>query len=260
MDGYRHSVTSADGTEIGLLTAGDGPPLLLVHGGMGCIASWRPAWPALTGRWRVTAMDRRGRGTSGDTAPYDVRREFEDVAAVASSLAGTGTVDVFGHSFGATCALGATVTGAPVRRLALYEPAGPQTAPREWRDRMNAMIAAGKPGPAMVSFLAEIIGLTDEQVSELRNAPRGYDVLPIASATMPREARALAELDLTTLAPAVPVLLITGSASPDWARDIIAELAGALPLSTLAVLDGQGHEAIDTAPAVLAGALDEFLS
>jgi pimeloyl-ACP methyl ester carboxylesterase len=260
VDGYRHSVTSADGTGIGLLTSGDGPPLLLVHGGMGCIASWRPAWPALTGRWRVTAMDRRGRGTSGDTAPYDVRREFEDVAAVAASLAGNGAVDVFGHSFGAICALGAAANGAPVRRLALYEPPGPQAAPREWRDRMTALIAAGRPGPAMVSFLTEIVGLTDEQVGELRNAPRGYDVLPIASATMPREARALAEVDLTTLAPAVPVLLILGSASPGWARDITAELAGALPLSTLAVLDGQGHEAIDTAPAVLAGALEEFLS
>jgi pimeloyl-ACP methyl ester carboxylesterase len=58
VDGHRHAVTSADGTEIGLLTAGDGPPLLLVHGGMGCIQSWEPLWKPLTGRWRVTAMDR----------------------------------------------------------------------------------------------------------------------------------------------------------------------------------------------------------
>src|ERR1700760_3322037 len=105
MDGYRHSVTSADGTQIGLLTAGQGPPLLLVHGGMGCIASWRSLWSALTARWRVTALDRRGRGASGATAPYDVSRELEDVAAAAASLGGA--ADVFGHRFGATCALGA---------------------------------------------------------------------------------------------------------------------------------------------------------
>jgi pimeloyl-ACP methyl ester carboxylesterase len=260
VDGHRHSVISADGTEIGLLTAGDGPPLLLVHGGMGCIESWQPVWSALTGRWRVTAMDRRGRGTSGDTAPYDVRREFEDVTAVAASLRGNGAVDVFGHSFGAICALGAAASGAPVRRLAVYEPPGPQAAPREWRDRMSAMIAEGRPGPAMLSFLTEIIGLTDKQVAELRNAPRGYNVLPIASATMPREARALADVDLTTLASAVPILLILGSASPAWAKDITTELAGLLPRSTLAVLDGQGHDAIDTAPAALAGQLEEFFS
>jgi pimeloyl-ACP methyl ester carboxylesterase len=64
MDGHRHAVTSADGTEIGLLTAADGPPLLLVHGGMGCIESWQPLWEPLTSRYQVTAMDRRGRGSS----------------------------------------------------------------------------------------------------------------------------------------------------------------------------------------------------
>jgi hypothetical protein len=64
VDGHRHAVTSADGTEIGLLTAGDGPPLLLVHGGMGRI----------------------------------------------ESLAGGDPVDVFGHSYGAVCALGRDLT------------------------------------------------------------------------------------------------------------------------------------------------------
>ncbi len=257
MDGYRHSVTSADGTQIGLLTAGDGPALLLVHGGMGCIESWQPLWGPLTSQWRVTAMDRRGRGTSGDTEPYDLSREFTDVAAVADSL---GPVDVFGHSFGATCALGAAASGAPVRRLALYEPPGPQTAPREWRDRINAMIADGKPGPAMISFLREINGLSAARIDELRNAPRGYDVLPIVSATMPREAQALATVDLPALAAAVPVpvLLILGAQSPAWAKDITGDLAAVLPQSTLAVLDGQGREAMETAPELLASHLAGF--
>ena len=112
----------------------------------------------------------------------------------------------------------------------------------------------------MLSFLTEIIGLTAEQVSDLRNAPARYDILPTVSATMPREAQFLAGLDLSALATDVPVLLILGSASPAWAREVAGELAAVLPRSTLAVLDGQGHDAIDTAPAALAGALDEFLS
>jgi len=74
VDGYRHSVTSADGTKIGLLTAGEGPPLLLVHGGMGQIESWQSLWPALTGRWRVTAMDRRGRGASAPPKTIEIPR------------------------------------------------------------------------------------------------------------------------------------------------------------------------------------------
>ncbi len=260
MEGQRHSVTSADGTRIGLLTAGDGPPLLVVHGGMGQIESWQSLWGVLTSRWRVTAMDRRGRGTSGDTGPYDISREFEDVAAAAASLAGAGPVDTFGHSFGATCVLGAAAIGAPMRRLALYEPPGPPTVPRAWRDRVLAMIADGRPGRAMMSYLTEIIGLSAARIDELRNAPRDYDALAVVSATMPREALALAAADLKALAAdvAVPVLLILGSASPAWARDITGEVAAVLPRSTLAVLDGQGHEATDTAPDLLASRLAAF--
>jgi len=267
VDGHRHAVTSADGTEIGLLTAGDGPPLLLVHGGMGCIESWAPLWEPLTSRWQVTAMDRRGRGTSGDapsgnTEPYDLSREFEDVAAVATSLADGGPVDVFGHSYGAVCALGATASGAPVRRLALYEPPGPPTVPAPWRERMLPMIAAAQPGRAMMSFLTEIIGLSAGEIAALRDAPRGYDPMPIVSATMPRESEALGIVDLKALAAGVevPVLLILGSASPAWARDLTAEVAAALTHETLAVLDGQGHDAINQAPLLVIDQLTGFFS
>ena len=112
----------------------------------------------------------------------------------------------------------------------------------------------------MASFLTEIIGLTEEQVIELRNAPRDYDVMPIVSATMRREAQAIADTDLRVLAAAVlvPVLLILGSQSPAWARDITGTLAAVLPRSTLAVLDGQGHDAIDSAPELLASELAGF--
>jgi pimeloyl-ACP methyl ester carboxylesterase len=261
VDGHRHEVISTDGTRIGLLTAGAGPPLLLVHGGTGCIESWQSLWDTLTSRWRVTAMDRRGRGSSGDTGPYQLRKEFQDVATVAASMAGDGPVDVFGHSYGATCALGAASLGAPLRRLALYEPPGPQSAPRQWREKVTAMVEAGKPGRAMMSFLIEIIALTGEQLDGLRNAPRGYDVMPIVTATLPREALALASVDLMALAEAVtvPALLILGDASPPWAGEITRELTAALPESEVAVLPGQGHLAVDSAPGLLARALIEFL-
>jgi pimeloyl-ACP methyl ester carboxylesterase len=261
LDGHRHEVISSDGTQIGLLTAGAGPSLLLVHGGTGCIESWQSLWGPLTSRWRVTAMDRRGRGSSGDTGPYQLSREFQDVAAVAASMAADGPVDVFGHSYGATCALGAASLGAPLRRLALYEPPGPQSAPREWREKITAMVEAGQPRRAIVSFLIEIMALTGEQLDSLRNAPRGYDVMPIVTATLPREALALASVDLTALAKTVtvPALLILGDASPPWAGEITRDLTAALPESKVAVLPGQGHLAVDSAPGLLARTLTEFL-
>ena len=70
MEGTRRAVTGADGVRIGLLTAGSGPGLLLVHGGMGTIESWQHVWGGLTRQRRVTAMDRRGRGSSSDADTY----------------------------------------------------------------------------------------------------------------------------------------------------------------------------------------------
>ena len=141
MDGHRHAVTSADGTEIGLLTAGDGPPLLLVHGGMGCIESWQPLWEPLTSRWRVTAMDRRGRGSSGDTQPYELSREFEDVAAVAASLAERRLRRRLraqlwrGMRAGRGGGRRADTAAGPVRAARAADRAGPVAGPRAAHDR-----------------------------------------------------------------------------------------------------------------------------
>jgi pimeloyl-ACP methyl ester carboxylesterase len=263
VDGRRYSVAGAGGVKIGLLTEGSGQDLLLVHGGAGQIESWEPMWSALTARWRVTAMDRRGRGSSGDAEPYTLGSEFGDVAAVAAHLAerAGGAVDVFGHSYGALCALGAAAGSAPFRRLVLYEPPGPAAAPAEWAGRMTGMVARGQAGRAMFSFLTEIIGLSPARVEEMKNAARSYDALAVVSATLPREAAALARADLPGLARAVtvPALLLLGADSPDWARDITGALASALPAAEQVTLPGQGHEAVDAAPGVLVAELERYL-
>lgn len=263
MDGTRHSVAGAGGVNIGLLTAGTGPALLLVHGGMGRVERWAPIWPELAERWQVTAMDRRGRATSGDAEPYQLSEEFDDVRAVATSLAEGhgGPVDVFDHSYGATCVLGAAARGAPFRRVALYEPPGPQTVPGEWVERVSTLIAEGKPGRAMFSFVTEVVGLTPAQFEAYRAAPGAGDVLPIVAATMPREARALASVDLRPLAAGVevPVLLLTGATSPRWAAEITGELAASLVDASVVTLAGQGHDAIEMAPGLVAGELRRFL-
>jgi len=263
MDGIRHSVTSADGVRIGMLTAGSGPGLLLVHGGMGMIESWQRVWAALAGQRRVTAMDRRGRGFSGDAGHYELSSEYADVAAVAAALAGEqgAPVDVVGHSIGATFVLGAAALGAPFRRIVLYEPPGPQATQDNWPERVSAMVAAGQVGRATFTFLTEIVGLTRSEVEALRDAPGGRDVLPIVAATLPREAGALATADLAAAARQVrqPVLLLLGTASPPWASQITRELAAALPTATVTELPGVGHEALDRAPDLLVAEVLRFL-
>lgn len=261
MDGTEGVVTSDDGTLIGTLTAGSGPPLLLVHGGLSGIERWARLWERLVPRFRVTAMDRRGRGRSRDAGGYDVAREYADVRAVAARAGDGGPVDALGHSFGAVCLLGAAGRGAPLRRIALYEPPGPPTVPEEWRSRMRAYLAAGQVGRAVVSFLTEIVGLDAEQVDALRRSAGTGDVLGIAERTFVREADALAGLDLAALARGVrrPVLLMRGSASPPWAAEVVDALAGSLPDVRVRELAGHGHEGVDTAADEVAQLLVAFL-
>ena len=258
----RHSVIGADDVSIGLLTAGTGPALLLVHGGMGRLEGWEPIWSVLAEHRRVTAMDRRGRGSSGDTRPYALSKEFEDIAAVATRLAEEqdAPVDVFGHSYGATCTLGAAAQRAPFRRIALYEPPGPQTVPREWVERATALVSEGKTGRAMFSFITEVVGLTAEQFEEYRAVPGAQDVLPIVAATLPREAEALTSVDLSGLAAgvSVPVLLLLGATSPSWADDITRVLATALTDAEVVILPDNGHAAVNSAPDLVVSELEHF--
>lgn len=262
MYGTVGSVPSSDGTRIGYRTAGTGPALLLVHGGMCSAERWAPLWQELVGRFEVTAMDRRGRASSPDTGSYSLAKDYADVTAMTEHLAGRqgSPVDVFGHSFGAVCALGAAAHGAAVRRLALYEPPGPRTLPLGWLERMRDLVASKQFGRAIFSFLIEIVGLSLEQVEELRDGQQGADPMPVVEHTLVREAEALQVVDLAALSVAVrqPTLLLLGADSPPWAAaetDVVARALNA----EVAMLLGQGHEAVDQAPALVAGLLRRFL-
>ena len=125
-------VESRDGTPIAVFSSGTGPPLLVVHGATADHTTFRVVGPLLATSFTVHAIDRRGRGASGDTAPYAIEREFEDLAAVAEALAtesGT-SVDVVGHSYGGRCALGAALRTDALGRVVSYEGA-PDAAGRE---------------------------------------------------------------------------------------------------------------------------------
>ena len=89
-------VISRDGTRIAYERRGSGPPLLFVHGTTADHSRWDLISDRFVDEFTVVAMDRRGRGGSGDHPEYDVGREGEGVAAVAGTLGGE--VSVVGHS------------------------------------------------------------------------------------------------------------------------------------------------------------------
>ena len=123
-------VVSGDGTQIAYWSSGEGPPLVVVHGTPADHTRWRPLLPYLEPYASVHAMDRRGRGASGDGPDYELVREYEDVAAVVDAVAAaSGTpVDLYAHSHGGIVAFGAATLMSSIRRLVLSE--GGRSRPR----------------------------------------------------------------------------------------------------------------------------------
>lgn len=248
MDGERSEVGAGDGATIGLISAGAGESLLLIHGGMGQAERWEPVWAGLADRFRVTAMDRRGRGTSTDGPDYSAAIESADIAAVIEILFDSAgrPVSVVAHSIGATFLIPAAAGNDRVHKLVLYEPPGPETVSGGWVHRIQDLVDRGELGMAAGSFLREIVGLSPDAIAQLRDRPGSRDVLQIVADTLPREAAALENISFESAARiSRPTLLLVGTVSPPWATTITQRLHNLIPNARVRELPGQGHEAID---------------
>jgi len=257
------NITSRDGTSISYRRSGSGPPLVLVHGTGGFSSSWLPVAAALAEQLTLYAVDRRGRGQSGDTAPYCVEREFDDIAALVDSIGGS--VNVLGHSFGAVCALGAALRTSRIGKLLLYEPPlctdERQLCPEPVLQRLQALLDAGDHEALLGTHLLEIAGLTPAELEHFRGAPSWGQRLATAP-TIPRELRAAASYRLVPerlCSMSVPTLLLLGSESPAFFRAGTQELQQALPDSRLLTLQGQSHVAMHSAPQLFVRELLAFL-
>ena len=248
----QQSVTSKDGTPIAYWTSGNGPPLVLVHGTPADHTRWRPLLPYLESHTTVHAMDRRGRGGSGDGQEYALEREYEDVAAVVDAVAEASgsAVDVYGHSHGGICAFGGATLTSNIRKLVLYEGWGlpnPEVyaLPADLEERMDALLASGELDAVVETLFRELESMSEEDLSALRSAP-SWPGRVAAAPTITRELRAErgARLDPEQAAKiTVPVLLLTGENSSDPSKADIETVAAALPDARIEVLEDQEHVA-----------------
>jgi pimeloyl-ACP methyl ester carboxylesterase len=259
-------ITSPDGTEIACFTSGDGPPLVLVHGTTADHARWATILHLLEPHATVHAVDRRGRGASGDGPEYAIEREYEDIAAVVDHIAAESgqKVDVLGHSYGGVVAYGAAQLTDNVRSLALYEgwpapdPAGMQ-APADVPERMDQLLAAGSPEAALELFMHEVAGIRDEQFAIYRSLP-AWPRRVAAAHTIPREERSVPRFDPDRAATLdLPVLLLVGSDSPASIQNDYATVAAALPDARVEILEGQQHIAMDIVPEEFSRRVVDFL-
>jgi pimeloyl-ACP methyl ester carboxylesterase len=255
-------VTSRDGTTIAYDRSGAGAPVILVVGAFNDHHTGAPLAAALAGQFTVFTYDRRGRGDSGDTLPYAVEREVEDLAALIAEAGGAAAV--FGYSSGAVLALKAAMLGLPITRLALYDTplTLDGTGPGPGRDiakELDELVTAGRRGEAVELFQTDVVGIPADVVSQLRHAPfrpaleaiahtTVYDVTITGDPSVP--AGLATEVK-------VPTLAVAGGAGPGFMASTARAIAETVPDGRYRILADQTH---DIDPEALAPLLREFLT
>jgi pimeloyl-ACP methyl ester carboxylesterase len=266
-------VTSKDGTSIAYDRQGGGPAVILVGGGLDDGAENAPLVPELAGRFTVYNYARRGRGDSGDTQPYALERELEDLDALIAEAGGS--AHLYGVSSGGALALEAAAAGLAVDRLGVYEVPymvadDMARRAREYAEQLGPVLAAGRRGEALELFM-RLAGSSEEDIAGARSSPfwpgleaiahtLAYDAACIGSDGRPPTAR-LARI-------AQPTLVVTGGVSPDAQVGMAGlppdlfdraadAIAAAVPRAERLTLAGQGHVAD---PKVVARTLERFFA
>lgn len=261
--GEEFAVGSPDGTRIACRRSGSGEPLVLVHGTTADHRRWARVVPRLEAHFTVLAVDRRGRGASGDASDYRIEREFEDVVAVVAAVGRP--VTLVGHSYGGICAMEAALRSLAVRRLILYEPpipVGVEIYAPGLIERMSRLLESGDGEAILTTFMTEVVRMPVEEVDYMRSRHDWED--RVASAhTVVRE---ICAHDAYRFEPerwrgfATPTLLLLGSESPSLFAVATELLCATLPRSTRRLLQGQRHLAMETAPTLFADELLRYLS
>jgi pimeloyl-ACP methyl ester carboxylesterase len=260
------TVRSEDGTTVAFDMLGDGPAVILVDGAMTTRSSGSKTELAnlLAQHFTVYRYDRRGRGDSGDTKPYAVQREIEDINALIDEAGGSAFL--YGHSSGGCLALDATVAlSDKVKKLAMYEAPynddpEAQKAWAEYLKNLTEALAANRRGDAIALFMA-LVGIPADQIEGMRHAPfwAGMEaVAPTLAYDHPGIMGQDGTIPIERVARVhVPTLVMTGGKGAPFMLETAKTLSKAIPNVRLKTLDGQTH---DVHPDALAPVLVEFFA
>jgi pimeloyl-ACP methyl ester carboxylesterase len=269
VDTVQKSVTSKDGTTIAFEQSGNGPAVILVASSLADRSDTKRL-AALAPQFTVINYDRRGRGKSGDTLPYQVQREVEDIAALLDDTGGQASL--FGSSSGAVLALEAAASGLNITKLFLYEPpfrvdhSGP-LPPKDLAKDITQLIADHRRGQAVRLFMTRAIGVPSAVVTIMRVMPGTWSKLESMAHTATYDIAIMGDTQSGNPLPPdrwdgvkAPTLVIDGGKSSTAQRLAVQALVDVLPNAQRRTLPGQRHAAPVMAPKKLAPTLIEFLT
>jgi pimeloyl-ACP methyl ester carboxylesterase len=249
-------VTSADGTPIAYQRDGSGPAVILIGGGLDDGSENAPLARELAEEFTVYNFARRGRGDSGDSSPYAVQREIDDIGAIIAEAGGSAYL--FGASSGGMFALEAAAAGLPVGRVAVYE-VPYDTADdalqraREYRAQLSVALVEGRRADAVGLFM-RLAGSSEKDIADAMNAPYwpglrdlAYSLAYDAALYGPPPTNRLARITQ-------PILVATGG-SNGYFEQAADAVAACLADAERQVIDGQGH-VVD--PKIMAAVLARF--
>ncbi|SET10742.1 alpha/beta fold hydrolase [Geodermatophilus poikilotrophus] len=258
------TVASADGTPIAYEVFGAGPLLIAVCGATCDRALMRPTAQALGRHFTTVDYDRRGRGDSGDTLPYAVDREIEDIAALIDRIGGP--AHLYGHSSGAGLVLRAVAAGLPVDEFVLHDPPyspdeSSRTGARRYGRTIRSLLAQERRAAALETF-CRLTGMPEEVIDGMRGTHRWAELTALAP-TLAYDSAVMGDIETGGAVPedvAVrvtrPGLVLVGGASPPFMVQVGRRLAHLLPEGRLHVIEGHGHV---VPPDVLAPVVAEHL-
>jgi pimeloyl-ACP methyl ester carboxylesterase len=265
------NVISSDGTSIAFDTTGQGAPIILVDGAM-CSRAFGPMTPLaalLASDFTVFTYDRRGRGESGDTAPYTPEREVEDIAALIKAAGGSAFV--YGTSSGAVVALTAAAHNIGITKLALYEPPfvlddTRPSVPADYMTQLTNLLSAGQRSDMVELFMTKGVGIPAEYVAGMKQQPFWSSMEGVAHTliydgtymTTSQQGHALpADMVARMASIKIPTLVMNGGASPSWLHNAAQTTANNIPNAQYRILEGQTHEVAGEA---IAPVLKEWFS
>lgn len=248
-------VFSKDGTPIAYEKVGTGPVVILVTGAMGTRGSSMGLAQLLAPHFTAVPYDRRGRADSGDTSPYAVQREIEDIQALIDALGGSAYL--YGISSGAALALeAAAALPTQVKKLVMYEAPfivddSHAPLPADYVPRLQQLIAEGKRGDAVAYFMTAAVGIPEEYIASMRAAPM-WPGLEAVAHTIWYDGLIMGDhmsgkpLPTTLWQTAtMPILVLTGGASDPFFANSAKELVALLPNAEQSSVPGQGHDIQD---------------